>query len=104
MKKLIIFESILIIFFLLAWNVSKADEKKLKDPEDYLRDGFEIIHLTTSNNLLMTYVLEKKNELVTCLIHLKGADIAINRGCWEHPLFQKRYNTDAPSNKLPVFE
>ena len=27
MKKLIIFESILIIFFILAWNVSKADEK-----------------------------------------------------------------------------
>ena len=26
MKKLIIFESILILFFVLAWNVSKADE------------------------------------------------------------------------------
>ena len=26
MKKLIIFESILIIFFVLAWNVSNADE------------------------------------------------------------------------------
>lgn len=27
MKKIIIFESILILFFVLAWNVSKADEK-----------------------------------------------------------------------------
>jgi len=31
MKKLIIFESILILFFVLAWNVSKADSK----PEGY---------------------------------------------------------------------
>ena len=29
MKKLLIFESILIIFFVLAWNVSKADLNKL---------------------------------------------------------------------------
>lgn len=28
MKKLILFEAILILFFVLAWNVSKADEKK----------------------------------------------------------------------------
>ena len=28
MKKLILFESILILFFVLAWNVSKAEEKK----------------------------------------------------------------------------
>lgn len=31
MKKLIIFESILIIFFVLAWNISKADPKLDKD-------------------------------------------------------------------------
>jgi len=31
MKKLIIFESILILFFVLAWNVSKADPKLDKD-------------------------------------------------------------------------
>ena len=29
MKKLLIFESILIIFFVLAWNVSKADLNEL---------------------------------------------------------------------------
>ena len=29
MKKLLIFESILIIFFVLAWNVSKADFNEL---------------------------------------------------------------------------
>jgi hypothetical protein len=31
MKKLVIFESTLILFFVLAWNISKADPKLDKD-------------------------------------------------------------------------
>ena len=41
MKKLVIFETILIIFFVLSWNVSKADESKtlckdIKEQTEYI--------------------------------------------------------------------
>ena len=39
MKKLILFESILILFFVLAWNVGKAEEKL--DLTGILDDGYD---------------------------------------------------------------
>ena len=62
MKKLIIFESILIIFFVLAWNLSKADEfktfcKDIKEQTEYISWYFNEL----SNERLNDF-LEKPNN------------------------------------------
>ena len=70
MKKLIIFESILILFFVLAWNVSKADFNeykiylnKLDTPVEKVVTCFRMYDILSSSVELATYDLILKNQL-----------------------------------------
>ena len=72
MKKLIIFESILILFFVLAWNVSKAEEKiDFSDLFDDNKEKKSVFELLEEQNEIDEYNKKREVWIAECYLDVR---------------------------------
>ena len=89
MKKLIIFESILILFFVLAWNVSKSD--------GHFKNTSYVLDNLDSNSAVKVYAMGVVDGILGYSVTLKYYE-------YNNPICQPLDNSTSPDEHLKIIE